>query len=212
MPITPHNRKPAVDPTFTHMSADLSPIKRAIFSFHALTESEWESFSSRLLIKDLQKGDYLIREGQVENYIYFLNQGSTRNYFLKDGKDFTVDFQFKGEFVTAYFSLITREPSTIYIELLEDAQTVAIPFSVLQEGYTISHNIEKVGRLIAEYQYAKRLKKEMALLSETAEQRYAELLRKNPVLISQVSVKHLSSYLGVQPESLSRIRKMRRGN
>ena len=194
------------------MSTDLSPIKRAIFSFHALSESEWETFSSRLLVKDCQKGDYLIREGQVENYIYFLNQGSTRHYFLKDGKDFTVDFQFKGEFVTAYYSLITREPSAIYIELLEDAQTVAIPFKFLQDSYTTSHNVEKIGRLIAEFQYVKRLKKEMSLLSETAEQRYAALLDKNPALISQVSVKHLSSYLGVQPESLSRIRKMRRGN
>jgi CRP-like cAMP-binding protein len=194
------------------MPTDLSAIKRAIFGLHALSESEWETFSSRLLVKDFQKGDYLIREGQVENYIYFLDQGSTRNYFLKDGKDFTVDFQFKGEFVTAYYSLITREPSTIYIELLEDAQTVAIPFNLLRESYDSSHNVEKIGRLMAEFQYVKRLRKEMALLSETAEQRYAALLDKNPALISQVSVKHLSSYLGVQPESLSRIRKMRRGN
>jgi CRP/FNR family transcriptional regulator, anaerobic regulatory protein len=202
-----------MNPTFTSMPApDLSPIKQAIFSFHALIESEWESFSSRLLVKECQKGEYLIREGQVENYIYFLNQGSTRNYFLQDGKDFTVDFQFKGEFVTAYYSLITREPSTIYIELLENAQTVAIPFNFLRECYDSSHNVEKIGRLMAEYQYVKRLRKEMALLSETAEQRYAALLDKNPALISQVSVKHLSSYLGVQPESLSRIRKLRRGN
>ena len=86
------------------MPTDFSSIKQAIFAFHLLSESEWDAFSSGLLIRELRKGDYLIREGQVENYIYFLNQGSTRNYFLKDGKDFTVDFQFKGEFVTAYYS------------------------------------------------------------------------------------------------------------
>lgn len=198
--------------TFTHMSTDFSPIKQAIFAFYPLSESEWDAFASGLLIREFQKGDYLVREGQVENYIYFLKQGSTRNSFLKDGKDFTVDFQFKGEFVTAYYSLITWEPSAIYIELLENAQTIAIPFKFLQECYTSSHNVEKIGRLIAEYQYVKRLKKEMSLLSETAEERYAALLDKNPNLISQVSVKHLSSYLGVQPESLSRIRKMRKGN
>jgi len=61
---------------------------------------------------------------------------------------------------------------------------------------------------MAEYQYIKRLKKEMDLLSFTAEERYAHLMQRNPALISNISVKHLSSYLGIQPESLSRIRKL----
>jgi hypothetical protein len=61
---------------------------------------------------------------------------------------------------------------------------------------------------MAEFQYVKRLRKEMDLLAFTAEERYALLLSKNPELIQNISVKHLSSYLGIQPESLSRIRKL----
>lgn len=187
--------------------SEFSRLKQAIYKFNPLHETEWDDFAATLILKDLKKGEFLIRQGQVENFIYFLNKGATRNYFVKDDKEFTVDFQFQGDFVTAYYSLITREPSAIAIELLEDAEVVAIPLAVLHEFYARHHNGEKVGRLIAEHQYVKRLRREMELLSRTAEERYTELMERNPVLIQQVSVKHLSSYLGIHPESLSRIRK-----
>ncbi|RBL88212.1 Crp/Fnr family transcriptional regulator [Chitinophaga flava] len=191
---------------------DLSSFQRAIYKFYPLSLAEWEDFSTKVIIKKFNKGDFLIREGQVENFIYFLQKGATRSYFIKDGKEFTVDFLFEGEMVTAYYSFITREPSTIFIEVLEDTEVIAIPYRFLQEFYAKYHNGDKIGRLIAEYQYMKRLRKEMELLSRTAEERYAALMERNPVLIQQISVKHLSSYLGIQPESLSRIRRQQSRN
>jgi CRP/FNR family transcriptional regulator, anaerobic regulatory protein len=146
----------------------------------------------------------------VEQHIYFLNSGATRHYFLRDGKEFTVDFQFAGDFVTAYYSLITREPSAVFITLMEDADLWQISLQVLQAFYSKFKNGERIGRLIAEAEYVKRLRKEMALLSLTAEERYTVLMQRNPELVSTISVKHLSSYLGIQPESLSRIRKLYR--
>ena len=183
-------------------------IKNAIFHFHPLKNEEWEVLSEGLTVKNFNKGDFLIREGETENNIYFLNKGGTRSFFIRDGKDFTVDFQFEGDFVTGYYSLITREPSSINIELLEQTQTIVLPLKVLTEFYINYPRGEKIGRLMAEFQYLKRLKKEMDLLSQTAEERYAALLEKNPKLVRSQSVKHLSSYLGIQPESLSRIRKL----
>jgi CRP-like cAMP-binding protein len=187
--------------------SEFSLLQQAIYKLQPLDAAEWDDFSGKLLVKQYAKGDFLIREGQVENFVYFLNKGATRHYFIKDGKEFTVDFQFQGDFVTAYYSLITREPSSVFIELLEDAEVVAIPLEFLNGFYNKYHHGEKIGRLIAEYQYIKRLRKEMDLLSHTAEERYAALMQRNPDLIQQISVKHLSSYLGIHPESLSRIRK-----
>lgn len=189
------------------MTIHLQKIKQTIQQFSPLPQDEWEAFSSKLIVKRYRKGDFLISQGQVENFMYFLNSGTTRNYFLHDGKEFTVDFQFEGDFVTAYYSFITREPSSVTIELLEDAEAIAIFYSDLQEFYRSFHNGERTGRLIAEYQYTRRLRKEMDLLSLTAEERYASLMQRNPRLVQEISVKHLSSFLGIQPESLSRIRK-----
>lgn len=195
-----------------HSISPLLKLKQTISQFSPLSEDEWLGFSSKLSVKKFSKGNFLVREGEVENFIYFLNTGATRNYFLKDGKDFTVDFHFENDFVTAYYSLITRQPSAIFIELLEDAETIVIPVKHLNKFYAKYPNGEKIGRLMAEYQYLKRLRKEMDLLSKTAEERYAELMQRNPALIMNISVKHLSSYLGIQPESLSRIRKLHARN
>lgn len=188
--------------------ASLQQIREAVFRLQPLPEAEWEAFAGQLILKQYRKGDFLIREGQIENYIYFLNSGATRHYFLKDGEEFTVDFQFAGDFITAYYSLITREPSAVAIIALEEVTAWAISRTSLQQFYSNLQHGDRIGRLMAEQEYVKRLRKEMDLLSLTAEERYTALMTRAPHLVSQISVRHLSSYLGIRPESLSRIRKL----
>ena len=185
----------------------LKRLQQTIYSFHQLPLSEWEKFCEILLFEEYKKGDYLTRQGQPEHNLYFIITGATRNYFFKEDKEFTVAFHFAGEFVTAFYSLITGEPSVVNIEFIEDAEVIVIPYNKLLKFYETSKEGATVGRKMAEYQYAFRLKKEMELLSLTAEERYIQLLEKNPTMVAAISVKHLSSYLGVQPESLSRIRR-----
>lgn len=185
-----------------------SQIRESISLFYPISAAEWELFKEILVIKECSKGTTLTAFGQQEKYIYYLYEGATRNYFLKDDKEFTVDFHFAGDFVTAFYSLITQQPSPVTIELLENSVVAAIPYQKLEEFYKRSFAGAAIGRKMAEMQYALRLKKEMDLLSLTAEERYARLMEKNPLLVGNISVKHLAGYLGIQPESLSRIRKM----
>ena len=185
----------------------LEKIKRAFNSIHVNSQEEWSILSEKITIKQFKKGEFLCRQGQVENHIYFLNTGATRNYFLKDGKELTVDFQFEGNFVSAYYSFLSREPSPVGIEAILEIEACAIHHHFLYEFYDRYPSGDRMGRLIAEMQYMKRLKREIALMSMTAEERYVELMDQNPGFINTLSVKHLSSYLGIHPESLSRIRK-----
>jgi CRP-like cAMP-binding protein len=182
-------------------------IRTALFSFQELPDDSWRQLCDIFMAKNFLKGSTLTRGGETEQFIYFIEEGATRNYFIKDGKEFTVDFHFQDDFVTAYYSLITKKPSPVTIELLEDSKLIAIPYNKLEENYMKSIEGAAIGRKMAEYQYIRRLQKEMELLSLTAEERYSQLMEKNPKLVSSISVKHLSSYLGIQPESLSRIRK-----
>lgn len=132
---------------------------------------------------------------------------------MKDGRDYTLDFFFDHDFVTSFTSFLTRKPSLVSIQALEDCETWKISHQYIYEQYRKHHSSERLGRLIAEAQFMKRSSKEMELLSLTAEQRYKNLFIKNPALVSKISVKHLSSYLGIHPESLSRIRnKVSSGN
>jgi CRP/FNR family transcriptional regulator, anaerobic regulatory protein len=182
-------------------------IKQMLFSLQPLTEAEWENHIRHFIFKSFKKGDALIKEGDTENNIYYIESGATRNYFVRNGKEFTIDFHFEGDFVTAYYSLITGQPSIVTIELVSDTNIIVIPYRLIQNLHKESVNTNIIGRKMAEMHYIKRLKKEMDLLSLTAEERYAQLLNLKPEIVRAISVKHLSSYLGIQPESLSRIRK-----
>ena len=188
-------------------------IRSVLTQFTDFADDGWKEFSSHLVFQKFNKEDYLCREGQVENYIYFLNKGIARSYFLKDGRDYTLDFFFTQDFVTSFTSFLSRRPSLVTIQALENCETWKINHRYIYEQYTKHHSSERLGRLIAEMQFMKRSSKEMELLSLTAEERYRNLFQKNPVLVNKIAVKHLSSFLGIHPESLSRIRnKIAAGN
>lgn len=182
-------------------------LRRALAQFSEIPDPAWAGFSEKLLFSSYKKGEFLCREGQTEHFIFFLLKGATRNYFSKDGKEYTVDFHFEGDMLTAYYSFLTRRPSPIALEVMEDVDAILIPREHLLSFYEQHKTGEKIGRLIAEMQYIRRLDREMELLADSAEERYARLIQRNPRLVQSISVKHLSSYLGIQPESLSRIRK-----
>lgn len=185
----------------------LQHLKRYLSGLHPMPEDEWEGFAAGLQHRRFQKGDLLASGGQRAHSIYFINKGATRHYFLQDGREFTVDFRFAGEMAAAYHSLITGEAGAVFITALEDTDTWAIPYTHLQSFYEKSKNGERIGRLIAENAYVQRLQREMELLSLTAGDRYRSLVARAPEIAARISVKDLSSYLGIQPESLSRIRR-----
>lgn len=182
-------------------------IKSAIKKHYPLDEEAWAILEPHLIVKDCKKGHVLVNEGDVADQMFFLGSGMSRNYFVRNDKEFTIDFHFEGDFVTGFYSLITSKPSVITVELLTDATIVFFPYSFIIMLYDISIKAANFGRLIAESQYIVRLNKEMDLMSLTAEERYANLLNYRPELVNKISVKHISSYLGIHPESLSRIRK-----
>lgn len=186
---------------------ELEKLKEAIMAYYPIDAEAWNKVESSITFKSYKKGHFLVSEGEKEDKIYFLVSGISRNFFVRNDKEFTIDFHFEGDFVTGYYSLITGDPSLITVELITDAQVAIMPFSLIKEGYATSVKAANLGRVIAEMQYVKRLKKEMDLMAMNAEERYLKLMNFRPELSKKISVKHISSYLGIQPESLSRIRK-----
>lgn len=186
---------------------ELEKLQEAIKAYYPIDAEAWNIVEQSITLKSFKKGHNLVNEGELEDKIYFLISGISRNFFVRNDKEFTVDFHFEGDFVTGYYSLITGLPSLITVELITDAQVAVMPFSLIQEGYATSVKAANLGRVIAEMQYVKRLKKEMDLMAMSAEERYLKLMDLKPELSKKISVKHISSYLGIQPESLSRIRK-----
>lgn len=155
----------------------------------------------------IAKGQVLLDFGQVESRIYFLQSGlvelSIKSYqTLK-----TVDFFFAGEFVCAYTSFLLQQPSDVRVVALTDCEAQVIRYEDLQQAYRVSPTANYVGRVMNEQAYLRKAQREKDFLTKTAEERYQELIRIHPQYVSQIPVNKIARFLGIHPESLSRIRK-----
>jgi CRP-like cAMP-binding protein len=184
-------------------------LKNAISQFTILPEEDWNKLIRSFEIKKLSKGDYFVKQGQICNYTGFLNKGILRVYYIENGREFTSYFNFgtRNQFVSSFTSFLTRQPSKESIHVLEDAEIAIISYEKLQLLYSESFEIQKLGRLMAEYNYILAMERIYSLQYQSAAERYNNLLKIYPQLINHIPHHYIASYLGITPESLSRIRK-----
>ncbi|MFD2934421.1 Crp/Fnr family transcriptional regulator [Spirosoma flavum] len=186
---------------------NLDRLRQRLDTLSPQTDDDWRQFTPIVESVTYQKNDFLIQAGQVENHIYYIEEGMVRLFLNDDGKDISLDFVFSHDFVSAYSSFLTGQPTAFTVQALTDVQALRFSRSNLMNLYDQSHKAERIGRLIAEQAFLRKTSREVQFLTSTAKQRYLQLLEQNPILVQKISIKHLSSYLGIEPESLSRIRR-----
>jgi len=172
-----------------------------------LTEEDCSLFEPFLRTKYIKAKDHFLSEGKVCQEIGFVNKGCFRTYYLSDGKEINTHFAFENEFVTDYDSFLQSKPSRYFIQALEDAEIVTFNLSALQNAYTQSKNWERFGRMIAEQLYKLTTQRVESFLFLDGEQRYLDLLTNQPHILDRIPLYHIASYLGLERESLSRLRK-----
>ena len=185
----------------------MDEVKRYLNTISPISDSDWDFFSSKLQKVNLEKNSALLKVGEVENYLTFITKGIIRLYIPKEENDITFGFLFSNEFVTAYDSFITRNPSSYQIESLTDVVLWKISYDNLQEVYDQTKVGNFIGRKMAENMFLIKSKRELSLLSKTAKERYLDLFLERPNLLKHIPLKYLSSYIGITPQALSRIRK-----
>lgn len=171
-----------------------------------LTEDDWQTFSSKLTRKEFPKKHLLLKAGQKENYLSFIEKGIIRFYIPKE-YDLTFAFAFDNAFVSAYDSFLTREPSSYNVETLSPAILWRLTFDDLQTIYRETEIGNMIGRKAGEDLFLKKSKRELSLLNDTAEERYLKLFSEQLHLLEQIPLKYIASYIGITPQALSRIRK-----
>lgn len=154
-------------------------------------------------------GDMFATPDKVCKHIAFLTSGIARVYHLHDGKEITDYFNttFRNQFVSSFVSFLKQQPSREYVEILTDAQMLLVDYNDLEKLYGKFKSIERLGRLMAERNYLLALERIESLQYRNATERYESFLKLYPQLINQIPNHYIASYLGVTPESLSRIRK-----
>jgi CRP-like cAMP-binding protein len=170
-------------------------------------EEHLDVFFSAFKPVSYRKGDYFVREGQVGRYIGFILKGCMMCIYNKDGKEFIDEFSMDNEFVSAYASFITGVPADKDIICLEDCDLLILSYHRLQELFERNPVFERAGRLMAEMLFINWQQRVKSLLLDDAETRYLKLIENRPDLVKRVPQYLVAQYLGVSPETLSRIRK-----
>jgi len=187
--------------------ADYTKLKSYFFNLVEFTPEEWSSFEEGLFVKNYSKGDILLREGETCDFVSFINKGSVRVYEIIDGIEVNRAFFSEGFFATEYKSFLSQQPSDEFLEVLEDSEVVWIRYDHLQEMYDRFKSFERLGRLLSEMLYVKMRDKIAVFRVNSPEERYQVMMRESPEYIDRIQHYHLASYLGITPQSLSRIRK-----
>lgn len=158
---------------------------------------------------ELRKHEYLLRQGQTEKYFYFVEQGILRCWTL-DGEDreITTRFAAEGEFAGSYQSLKNGEPSRFHIRAIDKTTVWRIERKNLAGIYTFSLNFNKAIRVYFEDLHCRQAERDICMLKLSAEDRYRYLLQQEKELLLSVPLKYIASYIGIAPQTLSRIRRV----
>lgn len=154
----------------------------------------------------LPKNEFLVTEGKICRYLYFLEHGAIRGYYLLDGKEITQWFAFENDFVTSSHSFITGQPAVENIQLLEGCVLWSISKEKLTSLFNQYHEIERLVRIAYEKYYLRLEKRFVNAKFKTAGELYENLLQRAPHILERVPLGMIASYLGVSQETLSRIR------
>jgi CRP/FNR family transcriptional regulator, anaerobic regulatory protein len=188
-------------------SSQTDIVKDAIFRLAKFSSEEWEFYSSKISEVSFKKKEFLIKQGEVENNAYYICSGAVR-YVVnrRDGSQICTDLGFEKNFVSSFASFLSRGPSAVDIQAISPVIAMRLEHNTFQEFLQISKNGERFHRMIAEQMYIRETVRTYSLISQTAEERYLNLLKYQPNVLQSVPIKDIASYLGIHPDSLSRIR------
>lgn len=145
--------------------------------------------------------------GQIARQLYFVNQGYVRVFSLEDGNEVTSHLNCQPGFITAFHSFIHQTPATDYVECITDSELLAISRADLDQLYAQSAHLSEFGRLVFEQSVSYNEQRLKDFVTLSAEQRYLKLMRQQPDVVQRVPLQYIASFIGIKPESLSRIRR-----
>lgn len=182
-------------------------ILKNISRFITLTPAEEQYFASILKIKRLKKKQYLLQEGDINRYQYFVNKGCLRTYTIDErGLEHIIQFAIEDWWTGDMYSFLTQTPARYTIEALEDSEVVCLDKASLEELYLKVPKFEKFFRHLLQNAFISLQERIISNLSKPADERYCNFIEKYPKMEQRLPLKQIASYLGITPESLSRIR------
>lgn len=183
------------------------PLLKASFdSFFDAPKEAWEDFADNCEVVAYRKDEVIKTQHSVERYFYFIIKGSVGIFLWKENNFVCLDFAFDGHFCSDYMSLLIKQPTPLQVIALEPTQMLRITAN--NYDLITRQPIGKIIRLVAaEMSFVSKQQQQIELLTKSARERYEILLKVFPDIQNRIAQNHIASYLGITPQSLSRIRR-----
>ncbi|MFD0699769.1 Crp/Fnr family transcriptional regulator [Myroides pelagicus] len=163
--------------------------------------------SDKVVQRLVAKGEEILSLGEICDFVGIVRRGSLRMYYIDgEGNDVSFAFYLEGNIFTHYEGVLTNMPSQMIIVAMEDTEVELLPRPDLFSFYEESIENQALGRSMADLIFLEAKRRIDFLLFLSPEQRYLQLLSDTPQIFDLVAHKYIASYIGVKPQSLSRIR------
>ncbi|HUC79344.1 MAG TPA: Crp/Fnr family transcriptional regulator [Flavisolibacter sp.] len=183
------------------------PLIESLSKYVAISEEESAIIESLFVPKKFRKRQYIHQEGDITRYETFVVKGLTRTYEVDEkGQEHIVQFGLEGWWVGDLYSFLTETPSSYNIDCLEDTEVLQITKANQERLYELVPKMERHFRIIIQNAFIAATKRVSASLAKSALERYDEFIRRYPHIEQRVPNHQIASYLGITPQSLSRIR------
>lgn len=172
-----------------------------------LSKEESEGIAESMRTKTFKRGEYLLKEGQISASTYFILEGCVREYILTDGEEKTTNFFTEEQWAISLNSFAPQNSAKHNWICVEDTTVVVGDEQQAQVLFKRFPRFETISRTIMQAAFAQQKEALASYYTDSPEQRYLKLLKSRPGLVQRIPQYQLASYIGVKPESLSRIRK-----
>jgi CRP-like cAMP-binding protein len=188
--------------------ASLLQLQKVINHFTSISDDQMKVLGSTLSKASYKKNEYFVKAGDTQNHAAFILHGLVRVFYISyKGTEYTKNFGMSNQFMAPFNSILRGKPSNLYIQALEDSEVLLFDYNEWVQAAKFDLSLQIVLRKITEGAFLQKEKRESDLLFYDAEMRYINFKKEFPELIEQVKQHHIASFLGMSPETLSRIKK-----
>ncbi len=172
-----------------------------------IKQIDFQKFSNYTVTKHFNKGEYFLRQGQAARYLAFLFKGVMCSYAIDNkGEKHVIQIAVEGHWISDLFSFLTREPANYYIEAMESTEVLLLSQENFDRACVEFPVFERYFRLLIQSAFINLQRRITHIYKDSAKDRYLRLIAEKPEIVHSVPQHYLASFLGIKPQSLSRIR------
>jgi CRP-like cAMP-binding protein len=187
----------------------LDALRQYVSRYVPLSNEEFAFLADKLVIRNFDKKQQLVKVGEVETYLNFIVKGLARKYFYRGKTEVITQIAREGEIISSSASFLSGTASPYIVETLEPATFFSISRRHLDKLYENSTRIERVGRLVITHLFLQKEEWEHECIRMDTRERFLHFVHNNPDLLQRVPQKYLASYLNMKPETFSRLKHTR---